>query len=779
MRSAAWWVLTALLGTTACDQDAVAPRCVPGTQISCGCGGGIVGFQVCEASGAFGACVCGAGGDASTDDGPAVDAGPVDGPAVDVPLTRDVPAAVDTPTAVDAPLVTDAPPVNDAPPTMDVALAIDAPLPVDRPPVLDVPVDLGSSDAGGAGDAGLVSNGRFQEQRQPWRSDVGTLWEQVPPQCFYRSVVSDGSGGIWAVCDDRFAMHHTDAGWTRAQLNEVLGDPRLRGVASGAGWVAAVGPAGIGLGIRGVWQFSPVQNWVRPANAALGSGEDFYFATDIVYRYSPATGRASGVTQVWPSTGGTVTQLWGTTGNLYIASDRSVRHYDGALGLTATPTGNFLGVAGASPSEVFAITATTLYRLDTFSYALQAQAAPSACASVEYYGLSGAGSTLVLSGRCNGAPAVWRRSGTAWTALAAPPAFVGPFLAHAPEDGAIYATGLGAPAPVYRFVDGAWRSLTELAAPPAQVIAGRSVTDLWLGGNGVSRLGSDDLWHPVAGAEGFTVRALWQSPEGTLFAATTAGGDVTLRRYDASGWRADRTISAATVSTLAGRSASDAYVAVGNEVLRWNGVAWSSLGVAACPASTSVVKVFVAGTRYTFAYCKGPADLALFQHDGTSWTSVPLTGDPVQGGPVAAPSFLLVSGTERLLLQRRDDAGWTSEYVPATGWAGSHALPSTLTWGGPWLSAAPRVLVGGLFTRTRPSGVTVRRSVPTTRLPDDWVVERIDTLHAVYWTDGYDHTSVQPVLWTDGRYVVGAASPARANVPDPLGGRVVRYDLGE
>ena len=710
-------VVLVSLGVGACQTDPAPAGCVTGTQIRCGCAGAADGTQVCRADGTYGACVCGPPGDAAVDV-PTVDAPTVDAPTVDAPT-------VDAPT-VDAPTV-DAPTVDA--PTVDV-------------PTVDIAGDVPPPDAGA--DAGLVvvDDGLHQEQRHPWRSSACALWEQVPPQCFYRSMVED-DGGLWAVCDDGFVMRRGAAGWTRTQLRSDSG--RLTSVATGPGWVAAVGYAVSGfvhLRRSGAWSEVALPAGLRQPSVALGVGSDLVVAgfSGEIYRYDGAAWTA-----LWDVVGsGQPVQLWGSRSDLYEAFERGVRHYDGAAwtDLTLPAPGTFLGVAGASAAEVFAITGTALYRVD--GAALRADPAPAGCASPTYLSLSASGSTLLLAGRCAGVPTAWRRAGAGWTALPALPTAT-EFRATVTPSGAVYAVSAASAAPVYQLVDGAWRSLTEVPAPQGQVIAGRAATDLYTGGSGVSHLDADDVWRAVPGSEGLAVRALWQAPEGTLFAATAASGTVTLRRRDATGWRVDHAAAAVTTSNLVGRSASDVYVALDNTVMRWNGSAWTSLGVPACPYRTHVSRLYLAGQRLVYANCTGYTVEGWLQYDGASWTTAAVTGGyPAQSGPTATPSLVLIgAGTGTIMVSARNDDGWSASYLPALG--------ST----GPWVAADPRTLVGGTFRRTRPAGASSL---------SDWTTARL--------------TGRDLNLWSDGRVVVGAAVSASSDAVDLRSGRIVRCDFG-
>jgi hypothetical protein len=297
--------------------------------------------------------------------------------------------------------------------------------------------------------------------------------------------------------------------------------------------------------------------------------------------------------------------------------------------------------------------------------------------------------------------------------------------------------------PVRRLVDGAWSSLTETLAPQGELLAARSASELWTGGVGVTRLGPDGRWQPVAGSEGLVVRALWQAPQGTLFAATLASGMATLRRYDAAGWHADRTSPATLVSNFAGRSASDVYVALDNEVLRWNGSAWSSIGSGVCAPGTRMQGVFVAGTRFVYAACDDHGFTAWREYGGSSWAGVGVRGVGVQAGPVATPALLLINGGLTTRVQVRTDAGWVETSLPS------------LASGGGWTAPDPQTLVSGAFQRSRPTGTTVI---------SDWPTQRV--------------TGGSTAVWSDGRTIAGPDGHRSPGGVDARTGRVVRCDFG-
>jgi hypothetical protein len=75
------WVIVLLMSVVGCNRS---DRCVPGEQRSCACDNALVGAQVCNAEGTFGACAACAFADAAVDDaradGPLIDAA-IDAPA--------------------------------------------------------------------------------------------------------------------------------------------------------------------------------------------------------------------------------------------------------------------------------------------------------------------------------------------------------------------------------------------------------------------------------------------------------------------------------------------------------------------------------------------------------------------------------------------------------------------------------------------------------------------------------------------------------------------------
>ncbi len=57
------WFLLFVVLAAGCSET---PRCTPGASASCSCTDGRTGAQLCDANGAFGACICAGGGDAGT-----------------------------------------------------------------------------------------------------------------------------------------------------------------------------------------------------------------------------------------------------------------------------------------------------------------------------------------------------------------------------------------------------------------------------------------------------------------------------------------------------------------------------------------------------------------------------------------------------------------------------------------------------------------------------------------------------------------------------------------
>ncbi len=738
--------LAALLA--ACTDAAVAPRCVPGLRIECPCPGGSNGAQTCGADGTYGACECPTPADASTDagsDGGRTDVG------VDVPIDR--PALDATPDAAALDATPDAP-------SLDVAVPPDTGVDAGPPdatrdagvdvPAVDVPADVPAADAP-APDSGPVGAGLLVEQRAPWRAGPCTLWEQSPPWCDYHALAADPSG-LWAACDGDFVMHHAADGWTRTAVDMLPGATGLHAVASGTGWVAAVG-SGPGptvlLRRAGAWaSLGGLPGALTQPVIAHGAGGDLFVGSRLgeIFRYDGASWST-----LWSVAGsGTPRQLWGTRASLYEAHSLGVRRYDGATwtDLTLPASAAFVGVGG-TPTEVFAASASTLYRV--VGDALVVQPPPATCASLSFSGVSASAAGVAVAGSCDGAPLVWRRSGAAWVATPRVPAFALAHTALLADDGTLYVSGISAASPVYMLVAGAWVSMRERAAPPGRVITGRSATEVWVGGDGVARLGADDAWTTDPAAAGFDVRSLWEAPDGTLFVATIGAGPVwTLRRRDASGWHADYTRSALAASNFAGASSTDVHVVVGNRLLHWQGSAWTELP---SPGLTdgSPGYLFRAGAHDLYS----GSLWTLARYNGSGWDRISSDGYPVQASADGVPALDVVtccSSSSTLTVQTRTDLGVSTSYLPG--------LP--ILWDVRLAASDPRTLVAlviggpggiGTFGRTRPAGAS-----------------------SVYNWLTRQGAGNSPAVWTDGRFgfAVGQffdPSPTRADA------KVMRCDF--
>ena len=679
-----------------------------------------------------------AAADIPTVDTPIVDTPTIDTPTVDIP-TADTPSQ-DTPpvdVAVDAG-PPDAPPADV--PTMDVAV-VDTPIidvPVTDTPVTDTPVADVPRDAGPSPDAPLIDDGFNQELRPPMRSSACALWEQVPPQCTYAPLADDPTGP-WAVCNTNSVMHYTSAGWTRTlfRLPPPFPTQGLRAVATGNGWVAAVGYASSGfvfLRRAGTWTSIPLPSGLTQPDVAWGAGDDLFIggSNGVVFRYDGATW-----TPLWTLVGaGFPRRLWGTRSDLYETHSQGIRHYDGSswTDLPFSSVVPFRSVGGVG-SEVLTITDSGLYRV--MGNTLQALPSPTTCATVQYYDLSTNAGGAVVTGVCDGAPIAWRRTGSTWSALPTPPYTSGTFLAKLTASGEVFLTGTQGP-PAHRLVGGAWQSLVESEAPQGQLLTARSPTDVWTAGPaGITHLEPDGSWQTVPGSESLDVRAMWASPTGTLFVATYASGTYTLRRHDAAGWHTDGSVAGTRGVHLIGRSSTDVFVAATLNIAHWNGSTWTPLS-SPC-ASTDVATVYLAGAN-VYARCLASGISSSWRRlDGSSWTTLSIPGDPVQAGPAANPSFSVVTYGDPMTVRVQSPDGLLSTvYLPPI---------SDVRVAGD----DPRVLVGGRFERSRASGATVL---------SDWITQLLPTTGAARWTDG--------------RYVLGVGPVSS----DPRAGRVARCDLG-
>jgi len=467
-----------------------------------------------------------------------------------------------------------------------------------------------------------------------------------------------------------------------------LGCEGFTALAEGAGWTAATQFFGEGSKIwvrtSGEWEdisevsAPDISFETKRVLSATGGSRNLFVATDDgdVFHYD-VDGRAW--QDITPALTGLSRGLWGDLDGLYFRYqfDSSVQmsRFDGE-GWTSIPPPEFAGfsdVAGLSSDEVYAISASghTLYRVEGEN---PVEAPPIPCGGTPiFYSLSAAPGQLVVNLACLGHH-LRKREMDEWMLVPTrlPQSLPGDTL-RVSSNGEVYVGG--GRGRLFHVLPTGLESLEQSPQPPALVLAGTSVSSLFSGGDpGVAQLVGEQ-WQLLPGSPS-SVRALWQAPEGALFAAADEGGGIfALWKYDGSQWSRLRGDFAgyAPRGAIYGRSESDFYWSFDQTslfiptILHWDGASWTELTPLPCSIS-AVLDVNIAGANVVLANCyffpDHPRD-RLHEFDGSSWNFLFGVDDLLlfQGGPAESPLTYVRwwDGVWRV----RSQAGWAPLSLPS------------------------------------------------------------------------------------------------------------------
>jgi hypothetical protein len=535
---------------------------------------------------------------------------------------------------------------------------------------------------------------RADEMPPPWRAGPCTLWTRVPPEVDYLAPLETDEG-LWAAsaaldgsCGIGIIMRRQDE-WTMSMSPvHYLGCESFTALAEGAGWTAATQFSGEGSKIwvrtSGEWEdisevsAPDISFETKRVLSATGGSRNLFVATDDggVFHYD-VDGRAW--RDITPALTGLSRGLWGDLDGLYLryqfGSSVQMSRFDGE-GWTSIPppeSAGFSDVAGLSSEEVYAISASghTLYRVEGEN---PVEAPPIPCGGTPiFYSLSAAPGQLVVNLACRGQH-IWKREMDDWTLFAAlPHATVPGDTLRVSSNGEVYVGG--GRGRLFHVLPVGLESLEQSPQPPALVLAGTSVSSLFSGGEpGVAQLVGEQ-WQLLPGSPS-SVRALWQAPEGAVFAAADEGSGIfALWKYDGSQWSRLRGDLAGYTprGAIYGRSESDFYWSFDRDslfiptILHWDGVSWTELTPVPC-SIWGVRDVNIAGADVVLAHCyllpDHPRD-RLYEFDGGSWNYVDGSDNQMrlfQGGPVESPVTYLYDWNEWRV---RSQAGWAPLSLPS------------------------------------------------------------------------------------------------------------------
>jgi hypothetical protein len=373
--------------------------------------------------------------------------------------------------------------------------------------------------------------------------------------------------------------------------------------------------------------------------------------------------------------------IWGSPSDLYVAHSTGLQHFDGTAWKELAPgfpaALDVRGVGGTSAADVYAITRTAVYHIE--SGVMKTIAGPPAAECNNqtpfYQTILAAGSNLVLAATCGnsglGIERIWKRGTGGWTALPALPSFTEedgfPVVVESSRlrlmpDGTLTLGTVDFRGHMHVLSGNAWVPYPiETPAPVASVEVVVGGKELYALGRGLSKL-VGNTWQPVAGAPSSLANA-WEAPDGTLFLidATYIGPDQTYKlelwRYDGNGWTLDKTLTLSSQGFrgLRGRSSSDVLFVYPGGSLHWDGSTWNSMPLPAPPFN--VVKIFAyAGTSWIVAW----SEQHLLEYDGSTWTDLGATKGECcdQVGPTASPSVVVNMGAGNFAI--RDQNGWSA-----------------------------------------------------------------------------------------------------------------------
>jgi hypothetical protein len=623
---------------------------------------------------------------------------------------------------------------------------------------------------GGSVPTGLLAH----DLALPWTKGDCTQWSRNPPEFNYAPPIQT-SEGLWAL-GGGYLMRRGPSGWRMDATPDdfapsttplgIVGDDTMLALLGGGATVTDVYTR-----TNGMWAHAPSAGAPLSAMAIVSGSSLLVLGKDpgAVHRYDGAW------TALPLGTWATPNALWGSPNDLYVAHTKGLQHFDGNAWtelVPAFPVIEIVGVGGTSPTDVYAVSKTTAYHVD--SGALTPLSAPVStlppCNSSppSFTGILSSSARVVLLDKCQfntNVARLWERDSGGWTLLPALPAAV--------VSTSFYVTTR------YRMMPDGTISLSRIdnASDTGMYLSNGASWDLVPietlepvrgevrahGGNpvyatsepvfGLSRL-VGNAFQPVAGIPSTITAAgrspTWRAPDGTLFIAARSASDTTeLWRYDGSAFTLDHTQALDPV-VLTGRSSSDVILLdKKGAFLRWNGASWVPGPSAPLPSNHAISGGACAGTNRIVA---GHVDqtsqtsVNLLEYDGASWADIGASPGTccTQLGTTTPSAAIMLDAS---MLAVRDQAGWSM--VPM-------AVPANqtlLSFAGPSVNQ-----LFGRLLNTSNSGFALATldaaHMWTTLIADDRFLSAFGTAGS---------------LWTDGQ---------KAAMPSTLGGHVVGAGLG-
>jgi hypothetical protein len=553
----------------------------------------------------------------------------------------------------------------------------------------------GATGSGGAGTGGGSQGEPWaRDMALPWQRNNCKTWTRNPPELWYLPPLPTAEG-VWAVGNypdpnEMFGvgamMRKGPSGWrmeatpedAKKRFARLLGDDTILVAFLGAGC-----PYDVRIRTNGVWADITAPNAPVDATVSTLSGQTLLAHgknPGEIYKYD-------GGWSLLPKGSWTAANaIWGSPSDLYVAHSTGLQHFDGTAWKELAPgfpaTFDVRGVGGTSAADVYAITRTTVYHIE--SGVMKPTAGPPAAECNNqtpfYDTILAAGSNLLLLAACgNMAPTwggidrIWKRGNGGWTALPALPSFTdeGGFPLEVDSsrvrlmpDGTLTLGSVDLSGNMHVLSGNAWVPYPiETPAPVDSVEMVVGGKELYAVGRGLSKL-VGNAWQPVAGAPSSLAKSnwpkAWQAPDGTLFLVVDVYGGPNqpykheLWRSFGNGFTLDKTVSALGPTGLRGRSSSDVLFVYAGGSLRWDGSSWNAMPLPAPPFD--VLQDFAyAGTSWIVAQ----SGQHLLEYDGSTWTDMGATEGVCcdQVGPIASPSVFvnMVDGNFAV----RDQNGWS------------------------------------------------------------------------------------------------------------------------
>lgn len=405
--------------------------------------------------------------------------------------------------------------------------------------------------------------------------------------------------------------------------------------------------------LRGVWGSSDDDVWVAGGTASLLHWDGT--------SWSSVNSGGSGLFTIWGS----------SRDDVWAAGYQSLVHWDGAQWKAPAPllVGQYssLSIAGSGPDDVWVTTG------------------------------------LVLQD--NNAE---RWDGHTWTWAHVPDLIL---WSAGPKD--VWAVG----AAVSHFDGVRWTTDTSLG--PQKCVWGSGPNDVWVGGAGIKRW-DGARWSPSLNAS-TAVSAIWGTGPADVWAAT----DQSILHWDGTAWSKSVTSKAFIGSAIWAFADDDVWVAVGAEIDHWDGVDWTPSPTPPGTPNISVQRFAAAGRDDLWALDWGNE---LLHWNGSAWSIVPSgTTETLSVVWAAGPSDAWAAGVGVLLRWNgtawsADPSGADVDYAAVWGTGPQDVWTVGTDWGG---NAVVRHWDGQSWAdRTPPCNGSSRFSDIWGAAPDDvWMID--------------------------------------------------------